>query len=228
MDNMHRLLTLIEPPRVAIELAWLYADRDLFLPESIGNKHPVVVIPGYHCEDSYLKLFHAFLRRLDFSVYGWEQGTNLAKMYQYNRLKRLVEKQYNKHQTSVRLVGYSLGGLYARKLAVDHPELIHSVVTVGAPIYQDVETASMTALIKYARFMGSDQQIEDFLDCIQVEPKVSTTVIYSRTDGIVHWRNALDKVVTPHIKHISVTGSHIGMMHNPLVWRTIKQLYHFH
>lgn len=225
---MHNLLTLIEPPRGAFELACLYADRDLFLPESIGNKHPVVVIPGYHCDDGYTKMFRSFLRRLDFTQYGWGQNTNLAKMYQYNRVKTLITKLYDKHETKVRLVGYSLGGLYARKLAIDCPEIIHSVVTVGSPIRQEVETASMKTLTRYAKFIGADQQIGDFLDCIQVEPKVLTTVIYSRTDGIVHWRNALDKVVTPHIKHISVTGSHMGMMHNPLVWRTIKQLYHFH
>lgn len=225
---MHRLLTLVEAPRVALELACLYADRDLFLSESIGNKEPVIIIPGFLCDDTYLTMFRDFLQRLDFSVYGWQQGPNYAKMYQYNRLKRLITKLSDKHKTTVRLVGYSLGGLYARKLITDCPELIHSIVTVGAPIYQDVETASMNALVKYAKFLGADQQIEDFLNCIEVEPKVSTTVIYSRTDGIVHWRNQLDKVLTPHIKHISVTGSHVGMMHNPLVWRTIKQLYHFH
>jgi len=48
------------------------------------------------------------------------------------------------------------------------------------------------------------------------------TVIYSRGDGIVDWRAAIDRY-NPQAVHQRVVGSHLGLGVNPLVWRTIAQ-----
>lgn len=229
MDKyLHRLLFATEASRGAVDLARLYLDRDLFHQYSIGNKEPVIVIPGYHCDDAYSKMFRQFLIRLDFKVYGWEQGTNLAKIFQYNRLCKYVHNLYNEHNKKpVRVIGYSLGGLYARKLATDYPDIIHSVITMGTPIYQDVEISSMKYISKFAKFLGADHhKFKEFLDCIDIEPLVTTMVLYSKTDGIVHWKDAVDKNITPHIKNVCVNGSHVGMLYNPTAWRAVRQMYH--
>ena len=225
---IHGMLTLAEASRSLVDYATLHLDRDLFQPYNMGNKDPVLIVPGYHCKDEYTTLFQEFLTRLGYTVYGWEQGLNLAQMYQFNILTKHLYRIHKKHQKPVRLIGYSLGGLYARKLASDHPDVVHSVITVGAPIYQDVETSSMRFITRFAKLAGADARIQEFLTCIDEHPKVMTTVLYSKTDGIVHWRDALDKVSGPNLKHICITGSHVGMMFNPMVWRAIRQTYQFH
>ena len=225
---IHGMLALAEAGRSVVDYATLHLDRDLFQSYNMGSTDPVLIIPGYHCKDEYTTMFQEFLTRLGYTVYGWEQGINFAQMYQFTILRRHLLRIYKKHQKPVRLIGYSLGGLYARKLASEHPEAVHSVVTVGAPIYQDVEGSSMRFIKLFAKLAGADSRIQEFLDCIDEHPKVLTTVIYSKTDGIVHWRDALDKVSGPNLKHICITGSHVGMMFNPMVWRTIRQTYQFH
>lgn len=229
MDKyLHKLLFVTEAGRGAVDLARLYLDRDLFRHYSIGSNEPVLVIPGYHCSDEYTKMFREFLTRLGFTVYGWGQGTNLAKVFQYNKLCKYIYKLYIEHnQKPIRVIGYSLGGLYARKLATDHPEIIHSVITMGTPIYQDVEISSMRYISMFAKLSGADYRIQEFLKCIDIEPLVPVLVLYSKTDGIVHWRDALDKKSTPKINHVCIKGSHMGMMHNPMTWRIVRQQYQF-
>ena len=51
------------------------------------------------------------------------------------------------------------------------------------------------------------------------------TVIYSRSDGIVNWRAAIDRY-NEHARHIRLPVSHTGMGMNPLVWRTVAQILH--
>lgn len=225
--HVHKLLFLAEPPRGIIDLAKLHIDRDLFREQQIGNGEPIVVIPGYHCSDDFTKMFRDFLSRLNYTVYGWDQGVNLAKIHQYQALRRSIFKIQKEHQIPIRLIGYSLGGVYARKLGIDHPDIIQSVITIGTPIYHDVETSSMRAITLFAKLAGADHQIEGFLQSIDTPPLVPTTVLYSKSDGIVHWRDAVDKTVAPNLKHVCVRGSHMGMMHNPMIWRTVRQQYHF-
>ena len=48
------------------------------------------------------------------------------------------------------------------------------------------------------------------------------TVLYSRSDGIVDWRAAIDRY-NPQARHKRIRGSHLGMAFNPVVWRFVAR-----
>lgn len=226
-DFRTRMLALTEPMRGMVDFASLHLDRDLFEPEPTGNKEPIMVLPGYRTSDVYTQSLRTFLSKLNYTVYGWSQGKNLARMSQYDNVKGKLREIHDHHDQPVRIIGYSLGGLYARKLASEVPEYIDSVITVGTPITQEVQTDSITLLTFMGLMTGADSSIVEFLSDIDLDPQVPTTVIYSRDDGIVHWRDAVNGLKSANVKHIRVNGAHMGMIHNATVWRAIRQAYQF-
>jgi pimeloyl-ACP methyl ester carboxylesterase len=226
-DFRARLLSVTEPIRSVVDVASLYLDRDLFEPEPIGNKEPIMVLPGYRTSDVYTQSLRTFLTKCNYTVYGWSQGKNMARMSQYDNVKGKLKEIQDIHDQPVRVIGYSLGGLYARKLASEVPEYIDSVITVGTPISQDIPTDSLTLLTIVGMMTGADSSMVEFLADLDLDPVVPTTVIYSREDGIVDWRDAVNGVRSENVKHIRVNGAHMGMVHNATVWRAIRQVYQF-
>src|SRR6266702_4390026 len=90
----------------------------------------------------------------------------------------------------VSLVGWSLGGVYARDLALQAPDMVRNVVTLGSPFANDVRATNATALYE----MMSGERVEDFAElreAIAGDLPVPATSIYSRTDGVVNWRTCL-------------------------------------
>lgn len=220
-----RVLAVSEPVRGLLNFATLHLDRDLFEPEDIGHKEPIMVLPGYQTSDAYTYKLRQFLTDLNYTVYGWSQGKNQARTSQFHNVQHKLVEIYEHHKTPVKLIGYSLGGLYARKLAQEHPHIVDSVITVGTPISWEVETDIIKILTMFGMMSGADPELLNSLSKVDLDPKVHTTIIYSREDGVVHWHDAMNKKPSANVKHIRVSGAHMGMIHNASVWRAIKQSY---
>src|ERR1700742_2417150 len=99
-----------------------------------GDGHPVLVLPGLVASDVSTRPLRAFLRNRGYAVSGWRQGRNLGlRPGVQNGLTDLLEEMNDTHGRKVSLVGWSLGGLYARQLAKMMPERVRSVITLGSP-----------------------------------------------------------------------------------------------
>src|SRR5204862_6026374 len=76
----------------------------------------------------------SFLKNRGYAVSGWRQGRNLGLRHGVqNAMVDLVHELNDAHGRKVSLVGWSLGGLYARELAKMMPERVRSVITLGSP-----------------------------------------------------------------------------------------------
>jgi pimeloyl-ACP methyl ester carboxylesterase len=122
-----------------------------------------------------------------------------------NRLKDLSDK----HGEPVSLIGWSLGGIFARELARNHPQYIASVITMGSPV---IVGPRITALKKLSGLFGWDiAQIEqDMIERFSTPIECPITAIYSKLDGIVSWQACIDHW-SPNIQHHEVLASHMGM-----------------
>src|SRR5215813_14195062 len=99
-----------------------------------GDGHPVLVLPGLIASDVSTRPLRAFLRNRGYYVKGWGQGRNLGLRAGVQQgLTDLLEEMNDTHGRKVSLVGWSLGGLYARQLAKMMPERVRSVITLGSP-----------------------------------------------------------------------------------------------
>src|ERR1700681_1600813 len=99
-----------------------------------GDGHPVLVLPGLVASDTSTRPLRSFLENRGYAVSGWRQGRNfgLRDGVQESMLDLLAELNET-HGRKVSLVGWSLGGVYARQLAKMMPGRVRSVITLGSP-----------------------------------------------------------------------------------------------
>ena len=99
-----------------------------------GDGHPVLVLPGLVASDTSTRPLRSFLKSRGYAVSGWRQGRNLGLRHGVqDAMVDLVQELNDTHGRKVSLVGWSLGGLYARQLAKMMPERVRGVITLGSP-----------------------------------------------------------------------------------------------
>ena len=180
-----------------------------------GDGHPVLVLPGLIASDMSTALLRRYLKSRGYDAHGWGLGRNLGPRAGIEQgMVELLRRLHDDSGRKVSLVGWSLGGVYARLLATQYPELVRSVITLGSPF-----TGSPRATNAWRVYEGvSGERADDHQRWQYVRPKppVPTTSIYSRTDGVVAWRCSLE-AEGPQAENIEVIASHIGLGGHPAV-----------
>lgn len=213
-----RWLLLCET-RAVYELAGLYAVRP-FLELPRGDGHPVLVFPGFIASGVSTRPLRDFLARQGYAAHCWQQGRNLG-LYDglEERMHERVRDIRRRYGRKVSLVGWSLGGVFAREVARQIPDDVRLVITLGSPFGAPKANHSWRLYN-----LLSDTKIEE-LDPARFErmrepPPVPSTAIYSESDGITAWQSCLERS-GPLSESIEVSGSHCGLGVNPLVYTAI-------
>jgi pimeloyl-ACP methyl ester carboxylesterase len=180
-----------------------------------GDGHAVLVLPGLVAGDGSTAVLRRYLRGRGYNAQGWGLGRNLGPRtgIEQGMVKKL-ESMHAQSGRKVSLVGWSLGGVYARLLASSRPELVRSVTTLGSPF-----TGSARATHAWRVYEGvSGQSSEDprRMKHVKPTPSVPTTSIFSRSDGVVAWRCSVEET-GPKSENIEVIASHLGMGAHPAV-----------
>jgi len=215
-------LMMILEARVLLEASVLIILKPLMGLVPRGDKHPVRIFPGFGTGDWATALLRKFLKKKGYAVHGWNLGMNLGyrKNLENQLEKQLLEisKRYNR---KVSLIGWSLGGVYARELAKAHPEHVRFVITLGSPflkIKEGVRTRKLYELISGHRL---DDMEPGMASQMQKPPPVPTTSIFSSSDGLVARQCCIQKE-TRTSENIRIPGcSHVGLVSNPLVYWVI-------
>ena len=116
------------------------------------------------------------------------------------------------------LVGWSLGGIYAREMARQHPDAIRQVITLGSPFAMDDREASNAGPLYNVLATFHSPRVDALRDSEleRVRVPVPTTAIYTKGDGIVPWRSCIDDPTgRADAENVRVIGSHCGLGHNP-------------
>lgn len=209
--------TLTEGSRASFELGSFFMLRRLMKRLPKGDGHPVIFFPGFVASDRSTKPMRKLFSDLGYATYGWGLGRNLV----YNesreaKMQALLKKVYKKHGEKVSIVGWSLGGLFAREVAKAKPEYVRSVISLGSPISGDPDHSNAGALFKY--FNGEpDAHMQARMKAMNVAPPVPTTSIFTKADGIVAWKGSVQRQGKTPSENILVPASHIGLGVNPLV-----------
>lgn len=215
--------------RVYLEFLSLIRDpvfRGVDVPP--GLRKPVILIPGFLAGDWTLRTPYDWLRRLGYRPKL--AGLQFNVMYSEVMLKPLLDTLLELHRKTgarVSLVGHSRGGVLAKVLSHRKPSLVEQVITLGSPLHDpfDIHPLTMAGvraahLYNIVRYRHRASVEARFLRDLRAEPRVPTTSIYSRSDGVVNWKACL----RPDINSIEVRGSHIGLALNPEVYRILGHL----
>jgi pimeloyl-ACP methyl ester carboxylesterase len=184
-----------------------------------GDGHPVLVFPGFFASDALTATMRRFLASKNFDAQGWGEGRNPGiNDALYHRLEARVKALSDETGSTVSLVGWSLGGIYARLLAQRVPEHIRQVVTLGSPFSMDQYGSINGAVEKLYQAVNPGQVTDpllEFSELWRTAPAVPSTSIFSRGDGVAHWSYCVDEE-DEHTENLVLPGSHLGMTHNPL------------
>jgi pimeloyl-ACP methyl ester carboxylesterase len=178
-------LLAAELPRAFGELGASIAVSPFLARAPRGDGHAVVVLPGFATTDASTLPLRRFLRSLGYHVHGWRLGRNQGPTERivtgldtrFSVLRELHE------DAPISIVGWSLGGVFAREIARRDPAAVRNVITLGSPF----------------RMFGAPGHL-----------RVPVTNVYSRSDGIVPWQAAIDDP-GPQRENIEVRGSHCGL-----------------
>lgn len=189
-----------------------------------GNGQPVLVLPGLGGTDSSTSLVRSFLNSQGFSAYAWEQGRNVGPTDQLiDSLRDLLLKIVLEQDAPVTIVGWSLGGLYARELAKLDPKLTEQVITMGTPFacYPSATNASRVFEHLSGTKIENDPALyQELANC----PPVPCTSIFSKLDGVVSWKGSIQED-NEFSQNIEVVGlSHMGMGFSPLTLYLLAKL----
>ena len=202
--------------RLPVELAWCGLNSmrsDIARPQ--GDGHPVMVLPGFFADDAMVTPLVRAIRRAGYDANSWGLGRNRGIR---RGLREALATRLHAVSTNspVSLVGWSLGGVFARELARAHPQRVRHVVTLGSPIRGHPASNNLNTLFKLATGRDSFDHVDwDAVDARAAPPPgVPCTAIHSKTDGIVHWECSTEPA-TPLTRNIEVRSSHFGLPYNP-------------
>ena len=223
--------------RAALEGVGLYrSGPELVRDVPRGDGSPVLLIPGYLMGDLSLAPLASWLRHIGYAPEHAGIAANVdCATRTAERLVKRLETIADAHTDRVVIVGHSLGGVLARLLAVQRPDLVRDVVCLGSPL---VNVSAVHPLVSAnVRLLGTlgDLGLPGVLkrDCLSgpccapsrrllrapFPAGVGFLSVYSRSDGVVDWRACLD----PWAEPVEVDASHVGMVVNAAVYRVVAE-----
>ena len=184
-----------------------------------GDNHRVLVFPGLAANDVTTLPMRTFLRDRGYRAEPWQQGLNLGpREGVLEACKERLRELFLREREPVSLIGWSLGGVYAREIAKELPECVRCVITLGSPFSGPPQATNAWWL--FERVSGHPEPDPAMLAALREPPPVPTTSIYSRTDGIVAWRCSLNPP-SALAENVELVASHIGLGLNPLAMMAI-------
>jgi hypothetical protein len=191
-----------------------------------GDGHGVLVVPGLLASDGSTAVIRKFLRLLGYEVRGWNLGRNLGPTAEMlSELPRALLAHAESTGDPVSLIGWSLGGIYARELARQHPEQVRQVITLASP-FAMTDPQHSRAHGAYQRHShrhaaGSQAPTREHA----ARPiSVPSTAAYSRRDGIVPWQACIEPETALH-ENVEVRCGHLGFGVDPAtLWLVADRL----
>jgi len=200
-----------------------------------GDGSGVVLIPGFLANDIYLMEMYAWLQRIGYRPFYSGIGINAdcPNLLIGRRLNETIEKARAATSGKLHLIGHSLGGIIARSVAASRASEIASVTTLASPFRGTAMHPRVMQLVDLVRRQILDTHEKkvlpecytarctcSFIDHLRKEMPagVAETAIYTRTDGLVDWQYCATGNAD---NDFEVTGTHIGLVFNPTVYRVI-------
>ena len=150
-------------------------------PRGPGDGPPALVIPGFIANDRTTMELRRALAGGGWRVHPWQLGWNMGATA--DMVERLLARiDAVSPDQPLLIVGWSLGGVFARALALAHPDRVKAVVTLGSPFSGDPRANNVWKL--YELIAGHKVDAPP-IERNSAKPPVPTLALWSRNDGII-------------------------------------------
>ncbi|MEM6964557.1 MAG: alpha/beta hydrolase [Bacteroidota bacterium] len=182
-----------------------------------GNGQQVVLVPGWLSPATTMFPVKHFLKQIGYAPEYWSYGINNGRVEEY---KDKLVAEWKNHTEPITMIGWSLGGLIAREVAREIPEVVSSVVTYGTPVKGGpTYTIGADVYGEEVSSMVADRLVELDKD----NPiRVPLSIIFSKNDNFVSWPACIDET-SKNAKHYEVKSTHTSLGIDPKVWTIIAQ-----
>jgi pimeloyl-ACP methyl ester carboxylesterase len=195
-------------------------------PRGPEDGTPTLVLPGFLASDRGTMELRRALARGGFRSYPWEMGMNRgAQADTFGKLEARLAAVNQETGGKVLLVGWSLGGLFARELARAHPDQVRAVVTLGSPFSGDLRTnTNVRALYEWVAKHKVD---EPPFPRIEAKPPVPCLAIWSRLDGVVAPSAARGRPDESD-RQVEIPSSHMAFaVYRPVLSKVVGEIRKF-
>jgi len=154
-----------------------------------ANPRTVLLFPGFGAHPFRMGVLTRRLGSAGHRVEHWGQGINLGLASDtLDRSEARLLEIHARHGQRVHLVGWSLGGVFAREIAKRHPDKVAKVITLGSPF--SGHPRANNGWRAYHLVAGHRVE-EPPIECaVNIKPPVETVALWSPRDGVVHPRCA--------------------------------------
>ncbi len=185
---------------------------------------PALVIPGFIANDRTTMELRRALAVGGWRVHPWGLGWNLGATPDLieqlvARLDAIVDPR------PVLLVGWSLGGMFARELAHRRPDQVRAVVTLGTPFSGDLKTN--TNIRSFYEWVAKHKVDEPPFPHIEAKPPVPCLAIWSRLDGVVAVSAARGRADESD-RQVEINSSHMAFaVSRPVLSQVVSEIHRF-
>ena len=202
--------------RAPFEFAASLAALPFLRRAPLGDGHPVLVLPGWLASDRSTRPLRWFLRDRGYHAHGWKLGRNLGPRAEVVAgLRQRLAALRARHGRTISVIGWSLGGIYARELARRFPGDVRQVITLASP-FRDPRASRVSRLGRPELDGVPESRLHELYRQLPTPLPVPSTSIYSRSDGVVAWQSCVEED-GPLRENVEVRSSHCGMGHHPFV-----------
>lgn len=212
------LFNLLFELRLPVELMSYWAAMPWLgrLPQ--GDGHPVMVIPGLATNDWAMSPLRDFIHSRGYQTEGWSRFLNIGPTPKVmERIDQQAEEIFQKaNGRKISLVGWSLGGFYARHIARKHPDRVRQIITLASPTVKPEKTTWAAHI--FDAFSWFHQRGAPGIETDDPVPDhIPVTCVYSKNDGVVGWRSCMEDETKPLRENIEIAASHAGICLHPAV-----------
>ncbi len=212
-------------------ILWMHAFTYPWPHAEPGKGKLLMFIPGFMAGDITLAPMATFFRTIGHrpvmsGIWSNSECHREVIAGLENRIRQVTDRR----GAPAVIIGHSLGGIYARELGHRHPDRIERVITMGSPLgpVRGAANLLVQAVARSVAMMRGKAEgcLSESCSCglsisNRVPDNVPTTVIYSRTDGVVDWQSCIDRSGSPMVENVEVMSSHVGMAVSAEVYKVI-------
>ena len=190
--------------------------RGLFKPFKIAKaSHPrmVMVLPGFGTNPIKMRYFARRLEDAGHTVKRWGCGYNWGFSEElFSQLENRLLDLHERAGAPVVLVGWSLGGLYARELAKRQPDAVAKVISMGSPFSGSLRANNVWRI--YQAVAGHRIADVKLAGQLSRKPPVETVALWSPRDGAISPRSAAG-YPGERDRAVALRCSHMGFSYSP-------------
>ena len=179
----------------------------------------VMFLPGFAAHPRKMGYLARQLERAGHTTKRWGQGRNWGPTPE--RFAQMEERLHEVHRQAgepVVLLGWSLGGLYARVLAQHHPDKVAKVITMGSPFSGSPRANNVWRVYQF--ITGHQVDSPPVEADISVKPPCETVALWSPNDGMIAPRCAAG-ARHERDRAIALRCTHLGFTYDPDVILTV-------